>query len=100
MILDHRQKEELLLTSAQSLFAALIISNFRFALWDALLLLILFFAQWVLPIALPLPGLTGYVSDETVRYYLAFGYLALTLLLLLQSKQRRQTLWRALLLKG
>ena len=100
MILDHRQKEELLLTSAQSLFAALIISNFRFALRDALLLLILFFAQWVLPIALLLPGLSGYVSDETVRYYLAFGYFALAMFLLLRSRQRRQMLWRALLLKG
>ena len=51
MELDHRQKEELLLTSAQSLFAAVIISDFRFALWEALLLLVLFFAQWILPVA-------------------------------------------------
>jgi cation:H+ antiporter len=100
MILDHRQNEELLLTSAQSLFAVVVISDFRFALWDALLLLILFLAQWILPIALSLLGLGGYVSDETVRYYLAFGYLALALLLLLQSTQRRRMLWRALLLKG
>jgi cation:H+ antiporter len=99
MALDHRQKEELLLTSAQSLFAVVIISDFRFALWDAFLLLILFFAQWILPIALPLLGLGGYVSDETVRYYLAFGYLALALSILFQSKQRRRKLWRALLLK-
>jgi cation:H+ antiporter len=100
MNLDHRQNEELLLTSAQSLFAVVIISDFRFALWDALLLLILFLAQWILPIALPLLGLGGCVSDETVRYHLAFGYLALALSLLLLSKQRRLTLWRALLLKG
>jgi cation:H+ antiporter len=100
MILDHRQKEELLLTSAQSLFAALIISDFRFALREALLLLLLFFAQWLLPIVLLLFGLSGKVSDETIRYYLAYGYLALALLLLLQSKQRRRILWRALLLKG
>ncbi|HJY04714.1 MAG TPA: hypothetical protein VJ323_00285, partial [Bryobacteraceae bacterium] len=44
MILDSRQKEELLLTSAQSLFAAVVISDFRFALWEAILLLILFTA--------------------------------------------------------
>jgi cation:H+ antiporter len=100
MILDHRKKEELLLTSAQSLFAALIISDFRFALREALLLLLLFFAQWLLPIVLLLFGLSGKVSDETIRYYLAYGYLALALLLLLQSKQRRRILWRALLLKG
>lgn len=59
MILDHRQKEELLLTSAQSLFAALIISDFRFALREALLLLLLFFAQWLLPIVLLLSGWSG-----------------------------------------
>jgi hypothetical protein len=67
---------------------------------EALLLLLLFFAQWLLPIVLLLFGLSGKVSDETIRYYLAYGYLALALLLLLQSKQRRRILWRALLLKG
>ncbi len=100
MELDHRQKEELLLTSAQSLFAAVIISDFRFALWEAILLLVLFFAQWILPVALLLPGLSGTVSDETIRYYLAYGYLALALLLLLRSPVRRQMLWRALLLRS
>ena len=100
MELDHRQKEELLLTSAQSLFAAVIISDFRFALWEALLLLVLFFAQWILPVALLLPGLNGSVSDETIRYYLAYGYLAFALLLLLRSPVRRQMLWRALLLRS
>jgi cation:H+ antiporter len=100
MILDHRQKEELLLTSAQSLFAALIISDFRFALREAFLLLLLFFAQWLLPIVLLLFGLSRKVSDETIRYYLAYGYLALALLWLLVSEQRRQMLWRALLLRG
>ena len=100
MNLDHRQKEELLLTSAQSLFAALIISDFRFALKEALLLLLLFFAQWILPIVLLLLGLSGKISDETIRYYLAYGYLALAILWLLGSAQRRQMLWRALLLKG
>jgi hypothetical protein len=38
MVLNHQQQEELLLTSAQSLFAAVVISDFRFALWEALLL--------------------------------------------------------------
>jgi cation:H+ antiporter len=100
MILDHRQKEELLLTSAQSLFAALVISDFRFTLREALMLLLLFFAQWLLPIVLVLFGLSGKISDETIRYYLAYGYLALALLWLLWSPQRRQMLWRALILKG
>ncbi|HZS09215.1 MAG TPA: sodium:calcium antiporter [Blastocatellia bacterium] len=87
MDLDHRQKEELLLTSAQSLFAAVIISDFSFALWEALLLLILFLAQLLLP-------------DENVRFYFSLGYLILAVALLAASKTRRAMLWRALTLKG
>lgn len=100
MELDHRQKEELLLTSAQSLYAAVIISDFRFALWEAIMLLLLFFAQWILPIALLTLGLSNQISDETIRYYLAYGYLILALQLLVRSPERRQMLWNALRLKG
>ncbi len=100
MELDHRQKEELLLTSAQSLFAAVIISDFRFVLWEAMLLLGLFFAQWILPVALLVTGLSGKFSDETIRLYLAYGYLVFAAIMLLRSPLRRQMLWRALLLKG
>lgn len=100
MDLDHRQKEELFLTSAQSLYAAVIISDFRFALWEAIMLLLLFFAQWILPIALLTLGLSSQISDETIRYYLAYGYLILALQLLVRSPERRQMLWNALRLKG
>ena len=86
MLLDARQKEELLLTSAQSLFAAVIISDFRFALWEALLLLALFMAQLFFP-------------GEHTRYIFSGVYVVGTILLLLASKVRRQMMWRALTLR-
>ena len=86
MILDSRQKEELLLTSAQSLFAAVVISDFRFALWEAILLLILFTAQLLMP-------------QENIRYIFCGLYLVAAVVMLARSKIRRQMLWNALLLR-
>jgi cation:H+ antiporter len=86
MELDHRQKEELLLTSAQSLFAAVIIADFSFALWEALLLLGLFIAQFFFP-------------QEEIRYIFSGLYLLAAVVMIFQSRIRRQMLWHALLLK-
>jgi cation:H+ antiporter len=86
MDLDSRQKEELLLTSAQSLFAAVVISDFRFALWEAILLLILFIAQLLMP-------------QENIRYIFCGLYLVAAVVMLARSKIRRQMLWNALLLR-
>ncbi|HQR34496.1 MAG TPA: sodium:calcium antiporter [Blastocatellia bacterium] len=86
MILDGRQKEELLLTSAQSLFAAIVISDFKFALWEAILLLVLFSAQFLFP-------------DEHIRYIFSGIYLVASVVLLAKSKLRRQMMWNALLLR-
>ncbi|MDX2029529.1 MAG: sodium:calcium antiporter [Blastocatellia bacterium] len=86
MILDGRQKEELLLTSAQSLFAAVILSDFRFALWEGVLLLVLFSVQLMLP-------------QPEVRLVFCGIYLVSTVALLLTSKIRRQMFWSALLLR-
>src|SRR5262249_9766290 len=47
MILDGRQREEMFLTSAQSLFALIVISDFRFSLGEALILFVLFVPQFV-----------------------------------------------------
>lgn len=85
--LDHRQKEELLLTSAQSLFAAMVICDFKFALWEALALMALFIAQFFFP-------------QEEIRYIFSAAYLIASLALLATSRERRQMLWRALLLKA
>src|SRR5262249_3514199 len=76
MILNSLQKEELLLTSAQSLFAAVIISDFKFTLWEAMLVLVLFSAQFVLPY-------------EGVRYFFCGIYLLTSFVLLILSKTRR-----------
>src|SRR5499426_298605 len=86
MILNSLQKEELLLTSAQSLFAAVIISDFRLSLWEAMLLLILFTAQLLMP-------------QENIRYIFCGLYLVAAVVMLARSKMRRQMLWNALLLR-
>jgi cation:H+ antiporter len=86
MILNGRQKEELLLTSAQSLFAAVVISDFRFSLWEAILLLALFTGQLMMP-------------QENIRLIFCGLYLVATVAMLVMSKTRRRMLWNALLLK-
>lgn len=87
MVLDGMQKEELLLTSAQSFFAAVLISDFRLSLWEALVLFALFAAQLFFP-------------DPKVRYAFCFLYLILGVGLLATSKQRRSVLWRALTMRA
>jgi len=47
MHLDARQREEIFLTSAQSLFALIVVSDFRFSLGEALLLFVLFVPQFL-----------------------------------------------------
>ena len=75
--LDARQAEEILLTSAQSLFAVAILANLAFSTGEAWLLLALFVTQLCLP-------------DPTVRWWYAGGYLVLAVLLLVVQRQR----WR------
>jgi hypothetical protein len=86
MILNSLSKEELLLTSAQSLFAAVVISDFRFALWEAMMLLILFTAQLMLPY-------------EKIRLIFCGLYLVAAVIMLIQSKTRRRMMWNALLFR-
>ena len=78
MHLDARQVEEIFLTSAQSLLAVSVLSNFRFELWEAVTLLVLFGVQMGVP-------------SQTVRYLFAGLYLALTLILLFGRAERRPT---------
>ena len=72
--LDARQKEEILLTSAQSLFGLAIISNLRISLWEALALSTLFLAQFV------------YESIET-RYILSAVYVALSIPIIVKERK-------------
>ncbi len=78
MHLDSRQIEEIFLTSAQSLFAVSVLSNFRFEFWEAVTLLALFSVQMLFP-------------SPTIRYLFAGLYITLTLILLFGKAERRHT---------
>ena len=70
MQLDGRQAEEILLTAAQSLLAVVIMANWSFGFWEALLLLGLFSAQLLIPV----PWVR--VAFSILYLLIALGYLA------------------------
>lgn len=76
MHLDARQVEELFLTAAQSLLAITVLANLSFGLGEAVLLIALFFAQFLFPSA-------------EVRLWLAWGYVALAAAFLISRNHRR-----------
>jgi cation:H+ antiporter len=80
MPLVERQQHELWLTAAQSLFAVVLISEFAMNRWEAVALLVPFVAQLALP-----PTIGGF----DVRMGFTFGYLVLSVLLLLDPARRR-----------
>jgi cation:H+ antiporter len=86
MELDHRQREELLLTSAQSLFAAIVICDLRFSLWEALLLMALFLGNF-------------FFTQESIRYIFSGIYLIAAIALIVSNRERRQMLVSAILLR-
>ncbi len=84
--LDARQSQELLLTSAQSLFAVILVTDFRFGRREAMLLAILF-------------GVQLYFPNPTVRWTFTGIYLALSVYVLaMGSPQTRKNFF--LLLRG
>jgi cation:H+ antiporter len=85
--LDERQTEELLLTSAQSLLATVVICDLRFSRTEAIWLAILFLAQLAFP-------------STHVRYGFIVLYLLITLGLLLVRGGERRASMRALLAGG
>jgi cation:H+ antiporter len=77
MHLDARQVEEILLTAAQSLFAVVILADFRFTLLEGAAFFVLFSTQMV-------------STSPEFRYYYSFLYLLLALgLVLFRSSVRR-----------
>jgi cation:H+ antiporter len=86
MELDHRQREELLLTSAQSLFAAIVICDLRFSLWEALLLMALFLGNF-------------FFTQESIRYIFSGIYILAAIAMIVSNRERRQMLVSALLLR-
>jgi cation:H+ antiporter len=77
--LDERQTEELFLTSAQSLFALILISNFDLSVREALLLLGTFLVQLFFP-------------QTEVRVAFAFFYVIAAIGLLVWDRSRREAI--------
>jgi cation:H+ antiporter len=71
--LDSRQVEEILLTSAQSLFGIAVLCNLRLSLFEGLVLLVLFGSQLCFP-------------SPTVRYAFALVYIGLGAALLMRNR--------------
>ena len=78
MPLDERQSHEILLTSAQSLFAIVVLSNMQFSVIEAFALLVLFLIQLAWP-------------DPLVRMVFVGVYLVLAILLLATKPDRRRS---------
>jgi cation:H+ antiporter len=76
MMLDDRQVEEMFLTAAQSLLALVVLSNLRFGLGEAFLLMGLFALQFVFP-------------TPQVRLLLATGYVIIAVAYLIKPSCRR-----------
>jgi cation:H+ antiporter len=74
--LDERQTEELILTSAQSLMAAVVIADLRFSRAEAVALAVLFSGQFL------------FTSTE-VRYLFTAAYLLITAAMLASGRRRR-----------
>jgi cation:H+ antiporter len=65
---SERQREELLLTSAQSLFAIAVLSDLTFGVWEAVVLVTLFSSQFVFPSVHSRYALAGVYLLLTVGY--------------------------------
>ncbi len=83
MELSNRQVAELLLTSAQSLFAVAVLVDLRFTLKEALVLAGLFVAQWFFP-------------SNFARYAFAGTYLVLVLIIGFGTRAKQQEFLRLL----
>ncbi|MEW6026033.1 MAG: sodium:calcium antiporter [Planctomycetota bacterium] len=97
MTLDNMQKEEIFLTAAQSLFAIFVLSNFRFSMLEALVLVVLFSTQLMIPLIMPslLPNMPAeQLQDVEIKARLGYGgfYIALSILMIMLSHNRRNAL--------
>ena len=76
MVLDARQREEIFLTSAQSVFGLVVIANYRFSLLEAVTLFSLFVLQLVF-------------TSPQARWAYAGAYLLLAGAMLVRADTRR-----------
>jgi len=79
--LDAIQREELFLTAAQSLFGSVLIADMKLSREDALMLFLLFWMQWLIPI-------------PSVRMVVGIVYVVLALLLIFKDRSRMLSLLR------
>ena len=89
MELEARPKEELLLTSAQSLFAIAVLSDLSFSLFEAFLLFVLFVIPWL-----------PWLQEPGFHYAFSALYFILALFIGLGSEIRRRHFARLLKLRG
>lgn len=82
--LDFQQSEEIFLTAAQSLFAVAVIANLSVTTAEAMMLLVLFLGQFLIP-------------ETTVRIGFAIAYTILFLAWIAFKPDVRRGLWRAIL---
>ncbi len=81
MPLDPVQREEIFLTAAQSLFGSILIADLKLSRSDALMLLVLFWMQWIFP-------------SPHARMILGWTYMLLAILFVLRDRSRMITLIR------
>jgi cation:H+ antiporter len=86
--IDAHQREELLLTSAQSFFALAVLASLSITTREALMLFSLFWAQFIIGAALP-DSIGG-----TERIIVAIAYLVFGLALFIRDRRRVPTLLR------
>ncbi len=89
MHLEARPREELLLTSAQSLFAVAVLADLRFTLTEAIVLFVLFVIPWL-----------PFFEQPGMHYAFSALYFILALFVGLGSEARRRHFARLLRLRG
>jgi len=97
MKLDSMQQEEIFLTAAQSLFAIFVLSNFKFSMFEALVLLVLFSTQLMIPLIMPalLPNMPAeQLQALEIKARMGYGgfYIALSILMIALSYNRRNAI--------
>jgi cation:H+ antiporter len=83
MHLDPRQVEEILLTAAQSLFAIVVLADFRFSILEGIVFFVLFATQMI-------------STSPEFRYYYSFLYLVLAIGFVTTRPRVRRSMWALL----
>ncbi len=81
MPLDYVQREEIFLTAAQSLMGTILIADLKLSRGDAILLFVLFWAQWVFP-------------SPQIRLLLGWVYIIISIALVIRDRGRMVNLLR------